>query len=181
MATSLYDIPVKKIDGTDGSLADYRNKVLLVVNVASKCGLTPQYTGLENLYQGKQAAGLEVLGFPANDFMAQEPGTDAEIRDFCSTSYDIHFPLFSKISVVGADQHPLYARLTAEQPQAIGDGPFRERLKGHGIETGQPNDVLWNFEKFLLDRKGKVVARFAPDVAADDPRLVAAIDAELAR
>ncbi len=181
MTTSLYDVPVRKIDGSDGSLGDYRNKVLLVVNVASKCGLTPQYTGLESLYQDKRGAGLEVLGFPANNFRGQEPGTDDEIRDFCSTSYDVHFPLFSKISVVGADQHPLYATLTSAQPQAIGDGPFRERLKGYGIETGQPTDVLWNFEKFLVNRKGEVVARFAPDVAADDPRLVAAIDAELAK
>lgn len=181
MTTSLYDVPVRKIDGSDGSLGDYRNKVLLVVNVASKCGLTPQYTGLESLYQDKRGAGLEVLGFPANNFRGQEPGTDDEIRDFCSTSYDVHFPLFSKISVVGTDQHPLYATLTSAQPQAIGDGPFRERLKGYGIETGQPTDVLWNFEKFLVNRKGEVVARFAPDVAADDPRLVAAIDAELAK
>jgi glutathione peroxidase len=181
MAASVYDIPVKKIDGTDSSLADYRGKVLLVVNVASKCGLTPQYTGLEGLYQNKRAAGLEVLGFPANNFRGQEPGSDAEIRDFCSTSYDVHFPLFSKISVVGDDQHPLYSQLTQAQPAAIGDGPFRERLKGYGIESGKPTDVLWNFEKFLINRKGSVVARFAPDVAADDPRLVSAIDAELAK
>jgi glutathione peroxidase len=181
MAASVYDIPVKKIDGTDSSLADYRNKVLLVVNVASKCGLTPQYTGLESLYQNKRSAGLEVLGFPANNFRGQEPGTDAEIQDFCSTSYDVHFPLFSKVSVVGDDQHPLYSQLTQAQPAAIGDGPFRERLKGYGIEAGKPTDVLWNFEKFLVNRKGNVVARFAPDVAADDPRLVAAIDAELAK
>ena len=181
MAASVYDIPVKKIDGTDSSLADYRNKVLLVVNVASKCGLTPQYTGLESLYQSKRSAGLEVLGFPANNFRGQEPGTEAEIRDFCSTSYDVHFPLFSKISVVGDDQHPLYSQLTQAQPAAIGDGPFRERLKGYGIESGKPTDVLWNFEKFLINRKGNVVARFAPDVAADDPRLVSAIEAELAK
>jgi glutathione peroxidase len=181
MAASVDDIPVKKIDGTDSSLADYRNKVLLVVNVASKCGLTPQYTGLESLYQNKRSAGLEVLGFPANNFRGQEPGTDAEIQDFCSTSYDVHFPLFSKVSVVGDDQHPLYSQLTQAQPAAIGDGPFRERLKGYGIEAGKPTDVLWNFEKFLVNRKGNVVARFAPDVAADDPRLVAAIDAELAK
>ncbi|KFX61961.1 glutathione peroxidase [Paraburkholderia fungorum] len=181
MSTSIYDIPVNTIDGAPGNLAQYRGKVLLVVNVASKCGLTPQYTGLESLYQDKRAAGLEVLGFPANNFKGQEPGTDEEIKSFCSTSYDVHFPLFSKISVTGEDKHPLYAALTGAQPSAIGDGPFRERLKGYGIESGDPVEVLWNFEKFLLNRKGDVVARFAPDVAADDPRLVAAIDAELAK
>src|ERR1700760_4740741 len=116
MAASLYDIPLKKIDGAASSLADYKGKVLLVVNVASKCGLTPQYKGLESLYQSKHDKGLEVLGFPANNFKGQEPGTDAEISDFCSTNYDVHFPLFSKISVVGDDKHPLYAQLTAAQP-----------------------------------------------------------------
>jgi glutathione peroxidase len=155
--------------------------VLLVVNVASKCGLTPQYAGLESLYQRKHADGLEILGFPANNFMSQEPGSDDEIVNFCSVNYDVHFPLFSKISVIGVDQHPLYAGLTAAQPTATGDGPFRERLKGYGIAAEDPADVLWSFEKFLLSRKGEVVARFAPDVAADDPRLVATIDAELAK
>jgi glutathione peroxidase len=181
MSASLYNIPLKQIDGTAGSLGNYGGKVLLVVNVASKCGLTPQYKGLESLYQDKRALGLEVLGFPANNFKGQEPGSDAEISDFCSINYDVHFPLFSKISVLGEDQHPLYANLTAAQPAAIGDGPFRERLKGYGVNPENPVDVLWNFEKFLLSRKGEVVARFAPDVAADDPRLVSAIDAELAK
>jgi glutathione peroxidase len=181
VTTSLYDIPLKQIDGAAGSLAAYRGKVLLVVNVASKCGLTPQYKGLEGLYQGKRAAGLEVLGFPANNFKGQEPGSDTEIREFCSTNYDIHFPLFSKISVLGEDKHPLYAELTRAQPAAIGDGPFRERLKGYGVNPENPVDVLWNFEKFLVSRQGRVVARFAPDVTADDARLVAAIDAELAK
>lgn len=181
MSTPIYDIPVNTIDGAPANLAQYRGKVLLVVNVASKCGLTPQYTGLESLYQDKRAAGLEVLGFPANNFKGQEPGSDEEIKSFCSTSYDVHFPLFSKISVTGEDKHPLYAALTGAQPSAIGDGPFRERLKGYGIESVDPVEVLWNFEKFLLNRNGDVVARFAPDVAADDARLVAAIDAELAK
>jgi glutathione peroxidase len=179
--SSLYDIPVKRIEGPDATLAAYRGKVLLVVNVASKCGLTPQYEGLEKLYQDRRAQGLEVLGFPANDFMEQEPGSDAEIQQFCSLTYDVHFPLFSKISVKGSDQHPLYATLTRAQPTAIGDGPFRERLKGHGIDTGAPGDVLWNFEKFLVNRQGQVVGRFAPDMSASDPQLLAAIDAELAK
>jgi glutathione peroxidase len=181
MTASLYDIPLKTIDGTDSSLAAFKGKVLLLVNVASKCGLTPQYTGLESLYQDKHAKGLEVLGFPANNFGAQEPGTEAEISEFCSLTYDVHFPLFSKISVVGADQHPLYAQLVKAQPAAIGDGPFRERLAGYGRKAENPSDVLWNFEKFLVNRKGEVVARFAPDTTADNPALLAAIDAELAK
>ena len=180
MTTALQDIPVARIDGQPSSLGAYAGKVLLVVNVASKCGLTPQYVGLENLYEARRGAGLEVLGFPANDFGAQEPGTDAEISAFCALTYDVKFPLFSKISVLGADQHPLYAELTQAQPAAIGDGPFRERLKGYGIDPKNPVDVLWNFEKFLVDREGQVIARFAPDVAADDPRLVEAIEAALA-
>lgn len=178
--SNLYDIPLKRIDGTAATLDDYRGKVLLVVNVASKCGLTPQYEGLEKLYEDKRAQGLEVLGFPANNFKGQEPGSEAEIAEFCSLTYDIQFPLFSKISVVGADRHPLYAGLTEAQPTAIGEGPFRERLAGKGLVTGGPTDVLWNFEKFLIDRQGEVIARFSPDVTADDPRLLQAIDGALA-
>lgn len=178
--SSVYDIPVQKISGEAAKLADYRGNVLLVVNVASKCGLTPQYEGLEKLYQAKHAQGLEVLGFPANNFKGQEPGTEAEIQSFCTLTYDVHFPMFSKISVKGSDRHPLYNALVAAQPRATGDGPFRERLKGYGVES-EASEVLWNFEKFLVNRKGEVVGRFAPDVTADDPRLVAAIDAELAR
>lgn len=181
MTTAIQTIPLSRIDGSQATLADYAGKVLLVVNVASKCGLTPQYTGLEKLYQDKKSQGLEVLGFPANNFKEQEPGSNEEIASFCSTNYDVHFPLFSKLSVKGSDQHPLYAALTGAQDDVIGDGPFRERLKGYGIDTGAPGDVLWNFEKFLVGRNGDVVARFAPDVAADDPRLNAAIDAELAK
>ena len=180
MPRSLFDIPLQTIDGEPDTLASYRGKVLLVVNVASKCGLTPQYTGLEALYQSRRAQGLEILGFPANNFKGQEPGTDAEISQFCAVNYDVHFPLFSKISVVGADQHPLYAELTAAQPEAIGEGPMRERLKGYGIEPTTPPDVLWNFEKFVVNRKGQVVARFAPSVTAEDPALLKALDAELA-
>ncbi|SDG56140.1 glutathione peroxidase [Pseudomonas abietaniphila] len=179
MSDSLYDIPLKQIDGTPGNLGQYKGKVLLVVNVASKCGLTPQYEGLESLYENKRGEGLEVLGFPANNFKEQEPGSDSEIQSFCSTTYNVQFPLFSKISVVGAGKHPLYSELTSAQPSATGDGPFRERLKGYGIESGDPQEVLWNFEKFLIGRGGEVIGRFAPDVAADDPRLMAAIDQAL--
>lgn len=179
--SALYEIPLKQIDGASTNLGRYKGKVLLIVNVASKCGLTPQYSGLEKLYQEKRAQGLEVLGFPANNFGGQEPGTDAEIKAFCTTQYDAHFPMFSKISVVGEDRHPLYAQLVDAQPTAIGEGPMRERLKGYGIEPKDKTDVLWNFEKFLVSREGKVVARFSPDTAPDDPRLLAAIDAELAK
>lgn len=179
--SNIYDIPLRQIDGTPTTLAPFRGEVLLIVNVASKCGLTPQYEGLEKLYQQKKAQGLQVLGFPANNFAGQEPGTDAEISGFCSLNYDVHFPLFSKLSVKGEDRHPLYAELTAAQPEAIGDGPLRERLAGMGIADGQPGDVLWNFEKFLVNRDGRVVARFAPDRTAEDPALLAAIDGQLAR
>ncbi|GAB3626259.1 glutathione peroxidase [Pandoraea terrae] len=181
MTQALQQIPLVRNDGTQATLADYRGKVLLVVNVASKCGLTPQYEGLERLYEDKRGAGLEVLAFPANNFKGQEPGTDAEILDFCSTQYNVTFPLFSKISVLGDDRHPLYAGLVDAQPAATGEGPFRERLKGYGVVRENPADVLWNFEKFLIGRNGEVVGRFSPDVTADDERLMAAIDAELTK
>lgn len=181
MTASLYDIPVTRMDGSHAPLAAYRGKVVLIVNVASQCGLTPQYTGLEALYQSRQAQGLEVLGFPANNFHGQEPGSDAEIRSFCTLNYGVQFPMFSKISVRGDDQHPLYAFLTNAQPGATGDGPLRSVLERDGIATGEPAEVLWNFEKFLVDRQGRVVARFAPDVAPDDARLVHAIDQALAQ
>jgi glutathione peroxidase len=180
MSDSIQDVPLKRIDGAPASLADYQGKVLLIVNVASKCGLTKQYEGLEALYRDKSPSGFEVLGFPANNFKGQEPGSDDEIATFCATTYDVTFPMFSKISVVGEDIHPLYRGLTTAQPAATGDGPMRERLKGFGIETGGEGEVVWNFEKFLVGRDGAVVGRFAPDVAADDPRVVEAIEAALA-
>jgi len=179
MSQPLYDIPLHSIDGAPLSLGAFRGKVLLMVNVASKCGLTQQYEGLEKLYREKRAAGLEVLGFPANNFNGQEPGSDEEIKAFCNTKYEVTFPLFSKISVVGDDQHPLYGALTRAVPEASGDGSFRERLSGYGIEPNAAPDVLWNFEKFLVSRNGEVVGRFSPDMTADDPRLREAIEAEL--
>lgn len=181
MTSSLQTLPLQRIDGSQTTLAEFSGKVLLVVNVASKCGLTPQYTGLESLYQDKRAAGLEILGFPANNFKEQEPGSEAEIATFCSVNYDVHFPLFAKLSVLGADQHPLYAALTAACPHAEGDGPFRARLKGYGMTPSNEPDVLWNFEKFVIGRDGEVAGRFAPDVTADDARLLALIDDELAK
>ncbi|NIK52110.1 glutathione peroxidase [Xanthomonas arboricola] len=180
MSQTLYDIPVARIDGEPATLADYRGKVLLVVNVASKCGLTPQYEGLQALYRDKQAQGLEVLGFPANDFKGQEPGSEAEIAQFCQLTYDVSFPMFSKIAVTGAETHPLYQALTSARPQATGDGPMREKLAGYGITPNPAPGVLWNFEKFLIGRDGQVIDRFAPDVPVDDARLRAAVDAALA-
>lgn len=180
MAT-LRDIAIEKMDGTTGTLADHAGEVVLVVNVASKCGLTPQYAALQSLHEQKRSAGLIVLGFPADDFGGQEPGTDEEIAEFCSTEYGVDFPVLSKISVVGPDQHPLYAELTTAIPAADGKAEFRADLSGYGMSTTEDPDVLWNFEKFLIARDGRVVARFAPGVTPDDPALVAAVDAELAR
>ncbi len=183
MASSIYDIPVKKITGEDASLAEFKGKVLLVVNVASKCGLTPQYEALEKVYEQYKGQGLVIAGFPANDFKAQEPGTSEEIQSFCKLNYGVQFPLFDKITVVGDQKHPLYAALIAAQPKAVSlsEIPFREKLKGYGIESNADPEILWNFEKFLVSRSGKVVERFAPDTQPDAPELVAAIETELAK
>jgi glutathione peroxidase len=181
MSASIYDIPVRKIDGADSSLSEFKGKVLLVVNVASKCGLTPQYEGLENIYEQYKGQGLVVAGFPANDFKAQEPGTNEEIQTFCTTNFGVKFPLFEKITVVGDEKHPLYRALITAQPKAVSlnEVPFREKLKGYGIEANPEPEILWNFEKFLVSREGEVVKRFAPDTQPDAPALVAAIEAEL--
>jgi len=180
--SSIQNIPVKTIDGKPSSLKDFAGNVLLVVNVASKCGLTPQYEALEKIYEEKRDKGFAVLGFPANNFGAQEPGSNEEIAEFCSLTYSVKFPMFEKISVVGDDQHPLYKELTNAAPRAQGDpDAFRDRLKGFGMTPNQDPDVLWNFEKFLVGKNGEVVARFAPTVTPDDPAVVAAIEAELAK
>ena len=183
MSKSIYDIPVRTIAGADTSLAAYKGKVLLVVNVASKCGLTKQYEGLEKLYKEYQDRGLVVTGFPANDFAGQEPGTSEEILTFCTGNFGVDFPMFEKIAVVGAEKHPLYAALIAAQPKAINlsEIPWREKLKGYGIAPNPEPELLCNFEKFLVSRSGEVVKRFAPDTAPDAPALIAAIEAELAK
>jgi len=180
MAQSIYDIPLKTLSGEPTSLAEHKGKALLVVNVASKCGLTPQYEGLQKLYADRKDDGLVVLGFPANDFRGQEPGTNDEIADFCSVNYGVDFPMFEKITVVGPQKHPLYDALTKAQPATEGDDAMRTRLQGFGIETGPPGEVLWNFEKFVVGRDGQVLARLSPDVTADDPRLTQALDKALA-
>jgi len=187
MPANLYDVPLNRITGEAASLADYRGKVLLVVNVASQCGLTPQYDALEKLYTRFKDSGLEVLGFPANDFGSQEPGTNEEIQSFCRGTFGVNFPMFSKIAVTGPDTHPLYKSLIEAQPKATGDGraAMRENLNGflgkkHNSTTNPEPGILWNFEKFLVGRNGSVVARFSPEVVPDDPAVVAAIESALA-
>ena len=147
---SLYDLSARRIDGSERDLSEYRGKVLLVVNVASRCGFTPQYTGLQQLHEKYRDRGFLVLGFPCNQFGSQEPGTEAEIGAFCSASYNVTFPMFGKIDVNGGDAHPLYQHLKSAAPGVLGT----EAIK-------------WNFTKFLVDRQGQVVKRFAPK---DEPR-----------
>ena len=154
--TAIQEIPLTTIIGGTSTLGDYSGQVLLVVNVASKCGLTPQYDGLEKLHEQYRDRGFAVLGFPANDFAGQEPGTDGEIAEFCRSTYGVEFPMFSKITVLGPERHPLYDALAGDQ------------------------DVRWNFEKFLISRTGEVVGRFAPTVTPGDDELVTAIEQQLA-
>lgn len=182
MKQEIYEIPVKTIDGKETNLGEYKGKVLLVVNVASKCGLTPQYESLQKLYDEYHDKGFEVLGFPSNDFMGQEPGTEEEIKDFCGKNYNVTFPMFSKVSAKGGDQHELYKYLTETKPETdVNDGEFEEKLKDYGSERSESSEVLWNFEKFLVSKDGEIVARFAPDVTVEDKRLVEKVKAELAK
>jgi glutathione peroxidase len=166
--TTLSDIEYRKMDGSSGSLGEYEGEVVLVVNVASQCGLTPQYTGLQQLYADRHDDGFTIVAFPANNFGAQEPGSDAEIAEFCSSQYSVTFPVMSKISVVGDDQHALYAELTQQVPTADGKDGMRDALRGHGMEPTEDPDVLWNFEKFLIGKDGSVVERYAPTTKPED-------------
>jgi glutathione peroxidase len=159
-ADDLVSIPLKDIDGKDTSLNAYDGKVRLIVNVASKCGFTPQYEGLEALYRKYKGQGLVVLGFPCNDFGSQEPGTEAEIKTFCSSKYDVTFPMFSKLHVKGSEQHPLYAALT-------------------GPDSAAPGPVKWTFGKFLIGKDGKLIARYDSNVAPGDAKLTEAIEKAL--
>lgn len=179
---SVYDYSVKKIDGSDAKLQDYAGKAMLIVNVASKCGLTPQYDGLEKVYEKYQEQGLVVLGFPANEFLAQEPGSNAEIQEFCRMNFGVKFPMFEKIVVKGDGQHPLYNYLTSVKPDATmkPDGTLIERLSSKGLISGKPNDIKWNFEKFLVNKKGDVVARFSPELDPMDPIITKEIEKVLA-
>ena len=183
----IYDIPVQRITGETTTLAEHRGKVLLLVNVASQCGLTPQYAALENLYRLYRDAGLVVCAFPANDFGGQEPGSEDEILSFCQTNFSVDFPMFSKISVTGPETHPLYQKLIASQPEATGDSreDFRKNLNSflashhNGASTNPEPGILWNFEKFLIDRDGNVVERFSPEITPDDPIIAAAVESHL--
>lgn len=161
MTSTISDIKVKTIAGEDKQLGEYAGKVLLIVNLASKCGYTPQYKGLEELNQKYSDAGLRVLGFPCNDFGAQEPGTNSEIVEFCTTKYGVSFELFDKVHAKGSEQHPLYSKLTSS--------------------IDPKGEVAWNFEKFLVNKQGEVVARFPSSVSPASPELIAAIDRELAQ
>ena len=160
-AGSLEDLTVKNIDGKDASLATYKGKVLLVVNVASKCGNTPQYEALENEYTKYQGQGFAVLGFPCNQFKSQEPGTNEQIKQFCTATYHVNFPLFDKVEVNGPERAPVYVALA-------------------GPESPFPGDIAWNFTKFLIGRDGKILARFEPKTKPDAPEVVQAIEAALA-
>jgi glutathione peroxidase len=178
----LLNVDLKALAGGDLAHEATDGKTVLVVNVASKCGLTPQYEALEKLHESLREKGFAVLGFPANDFGGQEPGNNEEIAEFCTSIYGVQFPMFAKIPVTGEQKHPLYAELTAAAPTATGDKQaWRDKLTGYGMRPTQDPEVLWNFEKFLVSRTGEVVERFAPDVTPDDERVVAAIERELAR
>jgi glutathione peroxidase len=159
---SLYEVPIKGLDGK-GSLAEQQGKVTLMVNVASKCGLTPQYEGLVKLQERYREQDFSVLGFPCNQFLGQEPGSPEEIQEFCSTTYGVDFPLFEKIDVNGDDRHPLYQELTKEAD-----------------DEGHTGDIRWNFEKFLVGDDGTVIARFAPQVEPEDAQIVGKIEQALA-
>jgi glutathione peroxidase len=181
-ARSLLDIPVNRIDGAPATLAEHQGKVLLIVNVASKCGFTPQYAGLEALYESLGDRGLVICGFPANDFASQEPGSNDDIRAFCVAAFGIKFPLYAKIAVTGEQRHPLYSALIESAPETTGNtAELRKHLVEFGILPTNPPEILWNFEKFLVGRDGKVVTRFASDVAPDDPWLREAIEEEIGR
>lgn len=160
--TSLYDFTLKDIDGNDVNLGRYKGNVILIVNTASRCGYTPQYEALQAIYDRFKDRGFVVLGFPANNFMGQEPGTEKEIKEFCTLKYNVTFPMFSKISVTGSDQHPLYRFLTNKKTNPEFGG-----------------DITWNFNKFLISRDGKVIGRFGSKDKPDDPAVIAAIETAL--
>jgi glutathione peroxidase len=177
MPSRLYDLGVRRIDGAETALSDFAGSALLVVNVASQCGLTPQYEGLERLHKTYGNQGLAVLGFPSNEFAGQEPGTDADIHDFCRSVYGVDFPMFAKTEVNGPGRNPLYRILVESQPRRT--LPANPRKSAVSVKDNP--DIRWNFEKFLVSRTGEVVGRFDPDVVPEDPILVQAIETELGK
>ncbi len=182
MGNPVYDTPLQRIDGSDATLEDHAGQVLLVVNVASECGLTPQYEALQQLHQQYRDRGFSVIGFPANNFGAQEPGTNDEIHAFCTGKFGVEFPMYAKISVTGEDRHPLYNALVSAHPNRMENTPSQllEVLEKNNLAPNDPTGVMWNFEKFLIGRDGAVLQRFAPDIAPDDERVTAAIATALA-
>ena len=178
---SLYDLSATLNDGKEKKLSAYKGKVLLIVNTASKCGFTPQYQGLQELYGKYKDRGFELLAFPCDQFGHQEPGSDADIKSFCETKFGVEFPMFEKIVVKGEMQHPLYRELIAECPTAQQNpkGTLRKTLDQHGLGPANDTDIMWNFEKFLVNRQGQVVGRFAPDFTPKDPAITTAIETEL--
>lgn len=183
MSNPIYAIPLQTIENQSTTLNAYAGKVLLVVNVASECGLTKQYEGLEKLYETWREQGFAVLGFPSNEFLGQEPGSNEEILAFCRGTFGVQFPMFAKIEVNGEGRHPLYRELIAAQPQAVapeGSG-FLERMSSKGRAPKHTGDILWNFEKFLIGRDGKVIQRFSPDMTPEDPQVSEAIKQALAK
>ncbi|MEB7885259.1 glutathione peroxidase [Serratia fonticola] len=183
MSNPIYAIPLQTIENQSTTLNAYAGKVLLVVNVASECGLTKQYEGLEKLYETWREQGFAVLGFPSNEFLGQEPGTNEEILAFCRGTFGVQFPMFAKIEVNGEGRHPLYRELIAAQPEAVapeGSG-FLERMSSKGRAPKQTGDILWNFEKFLIGRDGQVIQRFSPDMTPEDPQVSEAIKQALAK
>jgi glutathione peroxidase len=183
MAFDLYSVPLTRMDGSVTTLGEYRGKVLLIVNVASKCGLTQQYDALEKTYKRYHDAGFEVLAFPANDFAGQEPGSNEEIQQFCRGTFGVDFPMFSKITVVGSSKHPLYAAMIEAQPSSKGEGKqaMVDGLIKFGVKPNEEPELLWNFEKFLVSREGLAVARFSPDTLPDALAITQAIEHELAK
>lgn len=183
MSNDIYAIPLQTIDGRQTSLENWRNNVLLVVNVASACGLTRQYEALENLYETYRDRGFAVLGFPSNEFAGQEPGSNEEIQAFCRGTFGVEFPMFGKIEVNGSCRHPLYQALIQAQPEALRPqgSEFYERRVSRGQAPAHPGDILWNFEKFLINRRGDVVARFSPDMTPDDSAIIKAVEQALAQ
>ncbi|MFV8844710.1 glutathione peroxidase [Serratia fonticola] len=183
MSNPIYAIPLQTIENQSTTLNAYAGKVLLAVNVASECGLTKQYEGLEKLYETWREQGFAVLGFPSNEFLGQEPGSNEEILAFCRGTFGVQFPMFAKIEVNGEGRHPLYRELIAAQPQAVapeGSG-FLERMSSKGRAPKHTGDILWNFEKFLIGRDGQVIQRFSPDMTPEDPQVSEAIKQALAK